>query len=211
MKSNILKSTIILIIILLFSIFNLQIKAQEKPQIFAMAGYLTNSSVTVAAGELKFKDDVSYSLGFDIPVDRYTQAEISWTVSPSHVDLSPYYGSNVSFTGTDLYIHTFQAGAVIEPKKQKARPFGLLSVGASLFAPSESKYSSEWLFSFALGGGLKYDFSDRVGLRLQARLIVPVQFAGTSIWFGTGGGGVSVGAYSTVAQGDFSGGLYIRL
>ena len=211
MNFNFLKSIAVFTVVLLFGAFSFQTVAQEKPQIFAMAGYLTNGSVTVAAGQLKFKDNVSYNLGIDIPVDRYTQAEISWSVSPSHADLVPYAGSNVTFSGTDLYIHTFQAGAIIEPKKQKARPFGLLSLGASLFAPSDAQYSAQWLFSFALGGGLKVDFSDKVGLRLQARLIVPLQLSSGGVWFGTGGAGVSVGAYSTIAQGDFIGGLYIRL
>jgi hypothetical protein len=211
MIRNFFRSIFVLTIILLSCSFSVQTSAQEKPQIFALAGYLTNGSMTVAAGTLKFDDNVSYGLGIDIPMDRYTQAEISWTMSPSRAYLEAYPGTNVEFTGTDLYIHTFQAGVVLEPKKQKARPFGLISVGASLFSPTDSKYSDQWLFSFALGGGLKVDLSDRIGIRLQARLIVPVQLAGGGVYFGTGGAGVSVGAYSSIAQGDFSGGLYIRL
>lgn len=210
MNNRFIKSYITLSIIFLLSVFAVQTKAQQKPELFGLAGYLTNGHVTVAQGELKFEDNVSYSLGVDVPVDRNMQAEISWSMSPSKATLDQYLGNTIQLT--DVYIHTFQAGALIEPnKQQKARPFGLISLGASLFSPSDSKYSDKWLFSFALGAGLKVDLSKKVGIRLQARLIVPMQFAGTSIWFGTGGGGVSVGAYSTIAQGDFTGGLYVRL
>jgi hypothetical protein len=36
-------------------------------------------------------------------------------------------------------------------------------------------------------------------------------FEGTSVYFGTGGGGVAVGAYTAFVEGDFAGGLYYRL
>jgi opacity protein-like surface antigen len=209
MNGSFIKSLFTLSIIFVLSVFSVQMKAQKKPEIFALAGYLTNGNVTVAQGELKFKDNVSYGLGVDVPVDRNMQAEISWSMSPSQAELAQYLGTTIQLT--DVYIHTFQAGALIQPNKQKVSPFGLISLGASLFSPSDSKYSDKWLFSFALGAGIKAELSDKVGIRLQARLIVPMQFAGTSVWFGTGGGGVSVGAYSSIAQGDFTGGLYIRL
>lgn len=209
MSGSFNKSLFTLSIIFVLSVFSVQIKAQGKTEIFALAGYLTNGNVTVAQGELKFKDNVSYGLGIDVPVDRTMKAEISWSMSPSQAILDQYLGSSIELT--DVYIHTFQAGALIEPKKEKVRGFGLISLGASLFSPSDSKYSDQWLFSFALGAGLKVDLSDKVGIRMQARLIVPLQLSGGGVWFGTGGAGVSVGAYTTIAQGDFTGGLYIRL
>ena len=77
--------------------------------------------------------------------------------------------------------------------------------------PNESNYEDEWRFSIALGGGVKVEMSDKVGLRFQARLIIPMVFEGGSIYFGTGGSGVAVGAYTAFVEGDFSGGLYYRL
>jgi hypothetical protein len=53
--------------------------------------------------------------------------------------------------------------------------------------------------------------SDKIGLRFQGRLIIPMQFAGGSIYVGTGGAGVSVGSYTTFVEGDFSGGLFVQL
>ncbi|MCK7528584.1 MAG: hypothetical protein MZV64_69040 [Ignavibacteriales bacterium] len=57
--------------------------AQKNPEIFGLAGYQLNGDVTVARGELNFDDGVSYGAGIDIPVDRYMQAEISWSMANS--------------------------------------------------------------------------------------------------------------------------------
>ncbi len=210
MKSNFFKSATTVVVALLFSALIFQTNAQKKIEIFGLAGYQINSDVTVAKGELSFDDGMSYGLGIDIPVDRYMQAEISWTMASSNVSLNQYLGANVPIS--DLYIHTFQAGALVEPKKgKKVSPFGLFSLGATLFYPTDSAYEDEWRFSIALGGGVKVDLSDKVGLRFQGRLMIPMVFEGGSIYVGTGGAGVAIGAYTALVEGDFSGGIYFRL
>ncbi len=210
MKLNIYKSVCTLVVTLLLSAACFQLEAQEKAQIFGLAGYQINGDVTVARGELKFDDGVSYGAGIDIPVDRYMQAEISWSMASSKVSLDEYLGTNIPIS--DLYIHTFQAGALVEPNKgKKVSPFGLFSLGATLFTPTEGKYEDEWRFSIALGGGVKVYLSDKVGLRFQGRLLIPMVFEGTSVYVGTGGAGVAVGAYTAFVEGDFSGGLFFRL
>jgi opacity protein-like surface antigen len=210
MKSKIFNSISTIVITLLLSALVFQTNAQKNIEIFGLAGYQINGDVTVARGELKFDDGMSYGLGIDIPVDRYMMAEISWSMASSNVSLDEYLGANTPIS--DLYIHTFQAGALIEPKKgKKVSPFGLLSLGATLFTPTDGKYEDEWRFSIALGGGVKVDLSDKVGLRFQGRLMIPMVFEGTSVYFGTGGAGVAVGAYTAFVEGDFSGGIYFRL
>lgn len=210
MKRSFYKSLSTIVIVLLLSAVSFQTKAQEEPQIFGLAGYQLNGDVSVAQGELNFDDGFSYGFGFDIPVDRYMQAEISWSMGSSNVSLDQYLGTNVPLS--DLNIHTFQAGVLVEPQKnKKASPFGLFSLGASLFHPTEAKYEDEWRFSIALGGGVKVYLSDKVGLRFQGRLIIPMVFEGTSVYVGTGGAGVAVGAYTAFVEGDFTGGIFYRL
>jgi len=210
MKFNFLNSLNALVIAILLSAIVFEVNAQKKIEIFGLAGYQLNGDVTVARGELDFDDGVSYGLGIDIPVDRFMSAEISWSMASSNVSLDEYLGSNIQIS--ELYIHTFQAGALVEPKKgQKVSPFGLFSLGATLFTPTEGNYDDEWRFSIALGGGVKIEMSDKVGLRLQGRLLIPMQFEGGSVYIGTGGAGVAIGAYTAFVQGDFSGGIYYRL
>lgn len=187
-----------------------QTNGQTETQIFGMAGYMVNSDVTVAQGDLRFDDGVSYGLGIDIGVEREMQAELGWSMSPSYARVYKVAGGSTDLAA--VTIHHFQAGALVEPNKKKdVSPFGLITLGASLFSPAEKNYVDHWTFTFALGGGVKIYVSDKIGIRLQGRLLVPMVLSGGSVWFGTGGAGVAVGTYTTIVEGDFSGGLFFRL
>ena len=63
----------------------------------------------------------------------------------------------------------------------------------------------------SLAGGVKIKASERVGLRLQARLLMPLYYAGTYFTFGTGGSGVSMAGGIKGVQGDFTAALVINL
>jgi len=209
MKEKFLHTCYALVLTFLISALFTNTNAQKETQIFGMAGYMLNSDVTVAKGELRFDNTVNYSLGFDVSIDRRMQAEIGWSMSPSYAKLYKSLGGIEELTS--VYIHHFQAGALIEPNRKKdVSPFGLLTVGASVFHPADNG-DDQWTFTFALGGGVKIYLSDKIGIRLQGRLIVPMILSGTSLWFGTGGVGVGVGTYTTIAEGDLSGGLFFRL
>ncbi len=54
-------------------------------------------------------------------------------------------------------------------------------------------------------------FSERIGIMLRGRLMMPMAFAGTSLYVGAGGGGVSLNSWVAPLQGDFNGGLIIKL
>jgi hypothetical protein len=66
-------------------------------------------------------------------------------------------------------------------------------------------------FAMGVTGGMKIMFSDRVGIRLQGRLLMPTYFAGVGFYVGTGGSGLSMNAGSVMFQGDFQGGLVFSL
>ena len=71
--------------------------------------------------------------------------------------------------------------------------------------------SSENKMHVSLAGGVKIKASERVGLRLQARLLMPLYYAGT--YFGVGTGGASAGVSGGIqgVQGDFTAALVINL
>jgi hypothetical protein len=54
-------------------------------------------------------------------------------------------------------------------------------------------------------------FNDVVGIMLRGRLLMPMYFGGLGIYAGTGGSGVSVNSVVAPLQGDFNGGLLIKL
>ena len=91
------------------------------------------------------------------------------------------------------------------------RPFGAFTLGTTYFTPQEGGYQDEWKFSMTLGGGVKIWFSDRVGIRLQGRLMLPMFWGGAGFSVGTGGSGFYLGGGTSMVQGDFTGGLIIGL
>lgn len=93
-------------------------------------------------------------------------------------------------------------------------PYGLFSLGASRFNPTEQS-EDYWRFAINLGLGMKYFFTETIGIKIQARLLMPLYFGGAGFGcsVGTGGSGCGTGAYfgSEIIQGDFTGGVVLRL
>jgi hypothetical protein len=117
---------------------------------------------------------------------------------------------------TPVTIQYFQLGSVYQIPKGKAQPFIGVYLGAVLFhptgnAPQGLTYEDQWNFAISFAGGLKLYASDSFGVRLQGRLMLPMYFSSGSMYVGTGGAGVAVGAGIPVVQGDVGVGVFLRL
>jgi hypothetical protein len=86
----------------------------------------------------------------------------------------------------DVIMNYYLLGFNQELTEGPAVPFGVFNIGVLNVKGQETNFSENW-FTVGLGGGLKYYISDRIGIRLQARLFLPMQFAG--VGFGCGSGG----------------------
>jgi hypothetical protein len=60
------------------------------------------------------------------------------------------------------------------------------------------------------GLGIKYFFSDKVGIRLQGAFMMPMYFSGVGFYFGSGGSGLTTYSAVPMLQGNFNGGLIFR-
>jgi hypothetical protein len=93
-------------------------------------------------------------------------------------------------------------------------PFFGVSAGVTIFTPKNENpaitnrnLSSTTEFSFALKGGVIFNLSDVVGIKIQGDLMFPVSWGGLYVnGFGTG-----VYASGTTVMGAFSGGLVFTL
>jgi len=63
----------------------------------------------------------------------------------------------------------------------------------------------------SLAGGIKINASEKVGIRLQARLLMPLWYSGTYFTVGTGGAGYGVSGGIYGVQGDFTAALVIKI
>ena len=181
-----------------------------QTEIFGFGGYMMTTSVPVAKGDLQIDDVLNYGLGVDITMKRGIQLELLWISAQTHVRLKNY-PSGITEDLFDMNVHYFQIGGVWEMGRGKTRPFGAFTVGATLFDAKDATRSDEWLASITFGGGGKFDISKSIGIRLQARILVPLIFSGGGLWVGTGGVGVGVGSWTPFVQFDLTAGVYIRL
>src|SRR5262249_30245989 len=114
----------------------------------------------------------------------------------------------------DLGTHYIQAsGAHILMKgadatTMKAYPYVIGGLGMTIFSPGSAasnvnvKSETQYLFSLSAGGGVRINMNEKFDIRIQSRLLLPVNWASGGLYFGTGGAGVGVSGGSSMPQGE---------
>jgi opacity protein-like surface antigen len=162
------------------------------------------------SGQVNIIDDWNFGFTLNIPVRPGIRGELSYTRQNSSLKSDiPLRGDTKLF---DMSVEYFHIGGLAERPMpgSPATPFALFSLGATRFAPKDSNFDDEWRFSIAAGLGVKVNASERIGLRLQARALMPLQFSGGGIFCGTGGCSAGLGAGIQMFQIDTSAGLYVN-
>jgi len=175
-------------------------------------GYSLNGSVSPYRSKFKMKNAAHFGGILSVEVRPGILGEFSYTRSKTTARYDDFISGET--TNYDMAIDYFQLGGVRELTKGPVVPFGMASLGLTWFNMTTHGVSDHVSFSAALGGGVKFFFSDRIGIRLQGRLLLPMYFSGGGLFVGIGSGGASTGVgVSTgvlTVQGDFSGGLIVR-
>ncbi len=86
-------------------------------------------------------------------------------------------------------------------------PFYGGSLGWVHYGTPDEKYGNESLFAINIQGGMKFLISESIGIKIQARLLMPL-YAQGYYYAGTGSAGYGVTSTCVMVQGDFTGGLY---
>jgi len=182
--------------------------AQKKFELGGNIGWMFAGIASTYEGDLNIRNDVNWGFNAAVAVDRDMQVEFSYDRLDTKLTLKTYPDR----VTTDLFKMAqeyYQVGGIRFIKRGKMRPYGLVTIGATRFAPVDSKYDDEWRFAFAFGGGLKYYVKDNIAIRLQGRIKVPVFWVSGGLWIGTGGPGYGISAGSMMAQVDLSAGINI--
>lgn len=178
------------------------------------AGYMFGGSVNYYEGKLKVENGMNYGASLLIPVHDFLDVEVNYTRMQSKASFSPSFGyPNLEYVETDLATNYIQVGGISKFYSQHTQitPFGSVSLGATWFVPEDNSFSTTWRFSATVGLGAKIMFSDRVGIMVRGRLLMPMYFGGVYMYGGTGGAGAGVSSVVAPLQGDFNGGLLIKL
>ena len=179
-------------------------------EISGMYGYGFGGQLNGYKGDLSIMDSDSWGATISIPVQRGIRAVLAFYRQDSHLDIR-YYSGGYSEQLFDMAVEYYQIGAIRELRTGKAIPYGMFTAGAVRFAPRTDLYDDEWKFAVTLGLGVKFNLNNRFGLRIQGQMLMPVMWAGGSLWCGTGGCSAGISSGSVVLQGSILGGLYIKL
>lgn len=178
-------------------------------ELTALYGYQFGGQVDLSTGgEIHLDDQPAFGFTLGVPIhgDRATQVELSYTHQATTL-LSQDYFQTQDTPLFDMSVDYFQIGGSRGVLRGKAMPFGYGAIGAAMFNPKGDTPDAEWLFSFSLGIGAKYYLSERMGLRAQFGLLIPMQWSEGSLWCGSGGCAAGVSGGTTFGQGNVSGGL----
>lgn len=211
-NSGIVKKSIVVfygLLILMMLFLTPTLGFSQKIELTPMVGWELSGKATGEGVEMKFKDNVNYGIiaGLQFKPDLFI--EFNYTRIDTEAQVKPPQPPNY-VEHFDIAMNYFLLGATQQFLDGRFHPFVNGSLGLTWLDPKESGYDSVWLFTAALGAGAKIALSQKIGIRLQGRLLMPMDFTGGGLWFGSGGAGVAV--YSNVLwQGDFSGGIVIGL
>lgn len=183
--------------------------AQGGFEITPQYGYQINSKLNFNTGDIKIPGSGQFGATIGYNISRGMAAEFSWTQQNSDIKVNALNPPNNGNWG-DITINHYQFGAVQHfGNDEDLRPFFGVSAGWSTFSPDNNfqdevgQYlSSTSTFTFGISGGIKYMFTNHIGLRVQSQLLLPVYYGG-SYW-----GYYGYTSYSKVfAMLNFSGGL----
>ncbi|MCF6171683.1 MAG: hypothetical protein L3J31_00315 [Bacteroidales bacterium] len=203
-----MKKVKILFITLLFPV----LAFSQGVEIVPFVGYMFGGSVNFYEGKYKVTDGMNYGASILVPIREIVDLEINYTRLDSEGKFTAFAGFP-GFTDKQTVMSTnyFQIGMVKAISKQnpKITPFGSFSLGATWFDFAD--YQDATLFSITAGLGVKFMFSKHVGIMLRGRFLLPMFFGGVGFYAGTGGSGLSLNSYAAIIQGDFNGGLILKL
>jgi hypothetical protein len=170
----------------------------------------------------KLRSGTGPSYGFALAYNMHPMQaiELSYTRQDGSLDLD-YKGVR---TLTDMSVNFWHIGSVRYLAPGKTKPFVLVSLGATYFSPESSTVQldpedpdtilytkSVTKFSASLGLGFKTYFgsAERIGLRATFKVLPTLYNSWGGIYFGSGGGGVSVSG-NAIWQWEAAAGLTVK-
>jgi len=213
--------TFLLLVISIFLIhpFYESFAQQYKGELSLLAGYQMLGSTEVydynagqanVSGDLDINDAVYYSVAIGINTSRESMAEIQYIFQPTKISFDPFTAGIPSQTFDADVHYILGTGYYIKQLSRTSWGYGGLSLGAAGFVPKNTQYKLDpaWRVAFGLTLGAKFLVGKKIGIKIQAQGLFPIQWAGGSLYVGTGGSGYGVSAGTSIVQINVGGGLF---
>jgi len=152
--------------------------------------------------------------GLEFRINEGYGVELMYFRQDTKAPLQYYALTGVKNTTYDVAMNYLMiGGARALHVNEQVEPYGGIMLGAAFVDtknPETGTKQSATKFAWGARLGANIWVTEAVGLKLQAQFIATVNAAGGSVYFGTGGSGTAVTAYSSVQQFCLGGGLVFR-
>lgn len=208
------KTVFSLSIVMVFLIGTINYSNAQKIELSPFLGYETGAIVHTSLGDLHIGDGMDWGGSINVGMGGGRYVELSYSHLKSYLNLETGIATDRL---CDLATDYYSIGALQEIMPDaKATPYGLFTLGWVNYRPSNftdpsHNFSNENKMHISLGGGIKINASEKIGIRLQARLLMPLYYAGTYFSAGTGGAGYGVSGGVYGVQGDFTAALVLKI
>ena len=200
---------IILLSALLISI--VATSTAQNLEIIPYMSYQWGGKLNFYEGDIRIQSSENYGIALNYTVPRGTILQLEYFNQSTNIDVRLYEELGGSYKSYPVSMSWIQVGGLQSFDFYPLVPFAGMTLGAMNFNPRTNELQNSWKFAVTGQVGLKYFFSERIGIRLHARLLMPIQWAGFGVSIGTGGIGTGISAGSYIFQGDIGGGLIFNL
>jgi len=164
--------------------------------------------------EGKIRGGLTWGVGAEFLIKPEYGIELSYYRMDTKAPIN-YFSQGPKSSTFDVALNWIMLGGVRYLKvNPKVEPYGGLMLGVGIIDtenPNNGNSQGSTEFAWGLKGGVNLWATDRVGIKLQTNLMSMVQAVGGGLYFGTGGAGVGVSAFSSLLQFSLGGGLVIKM
>ena len=211
---NLQKSGIFISILLVTTLIGIQDLHAQAIELNGFYGWQLNGKAKLYDGEFVMQNAPNYGGKLAVGLSTTTFVEISYMRSDSEGSFRPYNISEGPGETIQYSSNYISVGGLQEVDMGKIKPYGTFGMGTVIWTPKDYS-ATKWQFQFTLGAGFKIWLSDMIGLRAQGTMMMPLVYNGAGFGCGIGTGGSSCGGsiYTRITpfQGEFSGGIIIRI
>jgi len=181
-------------------------------------GWTVSTDASTYHGSVVIDGATDYGGTIDYSIRPGYGVELLYAYVPTHARFASYNIAIPSSDSASVGLHWIQIGGTVSRPLGRIEPFGAFTLGIVIIHPSSLRFTDgttysgddQVRFAFTAGLGFKVWLTEAVGLRFEARALLPVCFSGGGFWVGTGGAAVGLSGGIPFAQFDFTGGVSLR-
>lgn len=212
MKNNLIFTIIII------AMMTASVRAQSDATNFEVTpsvGYMFNGAAQFAEGVVDFENSVSFGIAASARLNVFADLEFDYTWAAQtglEFESNGLFGNADISTTVNIHHLTLNLNNYLRPSKQ-FRPFINIGAGAAIYAVDGGETRGYFALTTGLGG--KFYINEKIGIRLQGRLLAPLYYEGADYYpsIETGGTdpGLTLNATVALMEFDLRTGIIIRL